>query len=187
MREEETRGQEETRGERRREEEKAYKRRRDERGGNERTRGEERGGEKRRKQTRGGRRPHPLPLLQADLLQRPHQAGGSVRGPELGGRLQLPQLQVEGVGMVPRVLAAERDERLTFPRCDHRGCLFKHDVRHEAQISALFLGGDETSLNRFYQSLKPLREEYNHSVKRMGVHEHQGDRRGDKRRGGTMR
>lgn len=82
---------------------------------------------------------HPVPLLQADFLQGPHQTGGTVRRPELGRGLELSQLQVEGVRMVPAVFASERDKRLQFPGCDHRGCLFIHDFRHESQISALFL------------------------------------------------
>ena len=77
--------------------------------------------------------------MQGDLLQGAHQAGGALQGPELRGGLQQAELQVEGGGMVPAVVAAERDEALQVPGGDHRGWLFKHDFRHEVQISALFL------------------------------------------------
>lgn len=82
---------------------------------------------------------HPVPLVEADFLQGAHQAGGTVRRPEFGCGLELSQLQVEGVRMVSAVFTSERNKQLQVPCCDHRGCLFIHDFRHESQISALFL------------------------------------------------
>lgn len=84
---------------------------------------------------------HPLSLLQTDFLQGPHQASGAIGWTELGGRLELSKLQVEGIWMVLAVLTSKWDKRLQFPCGNHRGCLFIHDFRHEFQISALFLEG----------------------------------------------
>lgn len=110
---------------------------------------------------------HPLSLLQTDFLQGPHQASSTIWRPELGGRLELSELQVEGIWMVPAVLTAKWDKRLQFPCGNHCGCLFIHNFRHEFQISALFLKVIRNKENVFLRiskillSLHNLRERSN--------------------------
>lgn len=79
-----------------------------------------------------------LALVQSDLLKGSHESSRPVRGPELRGRLQLPQLEIHSIRVISAVLTTERDKRLQFACGYHCGSLFI-DVRHEFPISALFL------------------------------------------------
>ena len=84
------------------------------------------------------RRSYRISLMKSDLLKGPHEPGRAIWGPQLRRRLQLSQLDVNGVRVIFAVLTTERDKRLQFPSGYHCGSLFI-DVRHEFPISALFL------------------------------------------------